>query len=165
MNVFDYAMQMEKDGEAYYREIAESTSNEGLKAIVIYLAEEEVKHYNIFRMMKDGKGDSLPPSNLLAQVKNIFSEMRAKGDKYNFEAKQVEYYRKALETENTSEAFYREKAGETTAIHEKALLNAIADEEKRHGKILEGIIDFIQEPESWLENAEWGQTGFMGLEN
>jgi len=157
MNVFDYAMQMEKEGEAYYRELADSTDNTGLKAVLKFLADEEVNHYNIFKMMKEGKGDSLPPSNLLADVQNIFSEMKAKGDNYDFKAKQVEYYKKALETEKKSEAFYREKAGETTAIHERKLLNAIADEENQHGVILEGIIDFIQEPETWLENAEWGQ--------
>lgn len=165
MNVFDYAMQMEKDGEAYYREIANSTSNDGLKAIVTHLADEEVKHYNIFKMMKEGKSDSLPPSNILVDVKNIFVSMKAKGDKYNFEAKQIDYYAKALETEKKSEAFYREKAGETTVVHEKSLLIAIADEEKRHGEILEGIIEFIKEPETWLENAEWGQIGFKGLES
>ncbi len=165
MNVFDYAMQMEKDGEAYYREIADSTSNTGLKAVLKYLADEEVKHYNIFKRMKEGKGYSLPPSNLLVDVQNIFREMKAEGDNYDFDARQVEYYKKALDIERKSEAFYREKAGETKAVHERKLLNAIADEEKRHGIILEGIIDFVREPETWLENAEWGKMGFIGFEN
>lgn len=160
MNVFDYAMQMEKDGEAYYREIAELTSNAGLKTVLIFMADEEVKHYHIFSRMKEGKGDSLPPSNLMENVQNIFSEMKTKGDNYDFDAKQVEYYQKALETEHKSEAFYREKAVETTAVHERKLLIAIADEEKRHGVVLESIIDFIKEPETWLENAEWGQILF-----
>ncbi|MBC8555809.1 MAG: ferritin family protein [Candidatus Brocadiales bacterium] len=159
MNVFDYAMQMEKDGEKYYRELANSTVNSGLKTVLTFLADEEVIHFNIFQNMKDGKGMSLPFSNLLTNVKNVFIEMREKGDNYDFDAKQVEYYKKALETENKSEAFYRESADETTAIHERKLLNAIADEEKRHAGVLEGIIDFIQEPETWLENAEWSQIG------
>ncbi|MFH1613968.1 MAG: ferritin family protein [Planctomycetota bacterium] len=44
VDIFDYALQMEKDGESFYREIAQKTSNKGLQAILTMLADEEVKH-------------------------------------------------------------------------------------------------------------------------
>ncbi len=31
MNIFEYAMQMEKDGEAYYRQLVQKVDNKGLK--------------------------------------------------------------------------------------------------------------------------------------
>jgi rubrerythrin len=157
MNVFEYAMQMEKDGEAYYRDLAKKTENAGLKSVLKYLADEEVKHYIHFQKMKDGAENSLPPSNFIDEVKNIFVKMKDDGDNYDFGDDQVPFYKKAIETEKKAEAFYREKAGETRVIHERALLNSIADEEKIHATVLEGIVDFIQEPIVWLENAEWGQ--------
>lgn len=155
MNVFDFAMNMEQDGETYYRELAQSTDNKGLATILTFLAKEEALHYNIFKGMKERKGESLPSTNLLDNVKNVFIEMKEKGDNFTFEAKQIEYYRKAQELERKSEDFYREKAEETTSIHERKLLNSIADEEKRHFFVLEEIIDFLRRPQEWLENAEW----------
>ncbi len=157
MNVFEYAMQMEKDGEAYYRDLATKTDNAGLKSVLNYLADEEVKHYNHFKMMMNEADNSLPPSNFIDEVKNIFVTMKEKGDNLEFGDDQIPFYKKAIETEKEAEAFYREKAKETKAIHERALLNSIADEEKIHATVLEGIVDFIQEPIVWLENAEWGQ--------
>lgn len=158
MNVFDYAMKMEQDGEAYYREgakEAEGNGNKGLATILNFLADEEVKHYNIFKAMKEGKRDSLPPSNLMRDVKNIFEEMKESGDTFNFDAKQVDYYEKAKVVEKESEDFYREKAAETTAVHEKDNLLKIADEEARHYRLLDSIKEFVQRPERWLEDAEW----------
>ncbi|MHC4941878.1 MAG: hypothetical protein ACYTG7_02555 [Planctomycetota bacterium] len=49
MNIFQYVQQMEKDGEAFYRGIAENTKDKGLKTILIGLAEDEVKHFNSFK--------------------------------------------------------------------------------------------------------------------
>jgi len=47
MNIFEYAMQMEKDGEDYYRQLAQQTVNKGMRTILAMLADEEVKHYNV----------------------------------------------------------------------------------------------------------------------
>jgi len=162
MNVFDFAMQMEKDGEAYYRELAESTDNTGLKAILKFLADEEVKHYIIFKKLKEGKQDSLPASNILNDIQNVFVEMKEKGDNYDFDAAQVDFYKKAWDTEKKSEIFYREKAEETNVVHEKKLLIKVAEEEKCHAEIIEGIIEFIKEPNSWMENAEWRRMSDLG---
>ncbi len=51
MNVYEYAMKVEKEGEAYYREMAAAANNAGLKRIFTMLADEEVKHYNVFKNM------------------------------------------------------------------------------------------------------------------
>jgi rubrerythrin len=38
MDIFEYAMQMEKDGEQYYRALVEQTENKGLRTIFTELA-------------------------------------------------------------------------------------------------------------------------------
>ena len=155
MNVFEYAMKMEQDGEAYYRELAASADNKGLATILNFLADEEMQHYKIFQKMKDGKGSSLPATTLLDNISNIFSAMKDEGEIFEFEKQQTEHYRKAQQLEKKSEEFYLKQAEETTSVHERKLLVQIANEENRHFHILEGIIEFIQRPQQWLENAEW----------
>ena len=51
MNVYEYAMKVEKDGERYYRDLASKTDEPGLKSILNMLADEEVKHYVVFDKM------------------------------------------------------------------------------------------------------------------
>ena len=47
MNIYKYAMKMEKDSENYYRELANKTGDLGLQNILKMLANDEVKHYHI----------------------------------------------------------------------------------------------------------------------
>ena len=51
MNVFEHAMKMEQDGRAFYLEHAGKTSNAALKRVLEELADDELKHYNIFKAM------------------------------------------------------------------------------------------------------------------
>lgn len=158
MNVFEYAMKMEKDGEAFYRELAGKTQNTGLKNILTMIADEEVKHYNIFKAMKEGTqgAESIPASDVVKNSKNIFQQMKDSGEKFPEEGDSKAQYEKAKQIEEEAAAFYTEKAGETTAVHEKDLLLQIAEEEMRHARLFQEFIDFVTAPDRWLEDAEFG---------
>jgi len=71
MNVFEFAMQMEKDGEAFYREIAQKTKNAGLQKIFNTLADEEVVHYNTFKKLYENTPTEVVESNILDKAKNM----------------------------------------------------------------------------------------------
>ena len=154
MDIFEFAMQMEKDGESYYREIALGVDNAGIKKIMGMLADEEVKHYEILAEMKR-RTPEIGKTEILSDVKNIFAAMKDSGEDIGTNLGQVELYQKAQELEKKSEDFYREKIAEVESEAQKDLLNKIADEEKRHFMILENIIQFVSKPFSYLEDAEF----------
>ncbi len=158
MNIFDFAMQMEKDGENYYRELAGKSSNKGVTSILNMLADEEVKHYELMKKMKT-HNPSLGETPIMKNVKNVFSEMKNSGEKFDFESSQKDLYLKAQELEKKSEDFYREKAAEVGEKPKKDVLLKIAEEEKKHYHILENIIEFITKPETYLEDAEFSNLG------
>ncbi|UCD95707.1 MAG: ferritin, partial [Candidatus Zixiibacteriota bacterium] len=54
MNVFDFAMQMEEDGKAFYEKMASQAGNSVMKDVLLGLAKDEEKHYEIFRRFRDG---------------------------------------------------------------------------------------------------------------
>jgi rubrerythrin len=153
MDIYEYAMQMEKDGENYYRELARKTANAGLKNILTVLADAEVKHYNVFRSMRKNEGIPDTDTKILSNVKNIFIRMTEE-EQTGVDSSQSELYRKAQEIEKKTRDFYLEKADEVKAS-QKAIFIKIAGEEKKHYLILENIIDFVSRPETWLENPEW----------
>ena len=47
MNIYKYAMKMEKDSENYYRELVDKTEDVGLQNILKMLVNDEVKHYHL----------------------------------------------------------------------------------------------------------------------
>ena len=154
MDIFEYALKMEKDGETFYREIAADINNKGLQAILTMLAEEEVKHYHAIESMKQDKYQ-MAQTSILDDARNIFVEMKEQNQEFEPDLKQVTLYEKAKEIEKKSQQFYNEKAQQADLDVQKELFERLAKEEEKHYFLLENIIKFVSRPKLWLENAEW----------
>ncbi len=154
MNIFEFAMQMEKDGEDYYRQLASAADNSGLKTILAMMADEEVKHYSYLDKMQTEQ-PQIEEVTILADCKNIFALMKDSSETVSSQADQVELYKKAQEVEKENETFYREKANEVEQDYHKESFLLLAEEEKKHYFLLENIIDFVSRSQEWLENAEF----------
>lgn len=155
MNVYEYAMKVEKEGEAYYREMAINANNPGLKRIFTMLADEEVKHYNVFKNMMKKEDIDLDKLNLLTDTKTIFATLNEEKENVNFNKEQIQFYKDAIEREKNSHNFYVEKAKELESEKEKKIFLQIANEEIKHRKVLEEIVIFLEEPADWVASAEF----------
>ncbi|MBE0535173.1 MAG: ferritin family protein [Phycisphaerae bacterium] len=154
MNIFEYAMQMEKDGEEFYRDLARNVQNTGVKYILTMLADEEVNHFNILQniaQVQPEAGDTA----ILDRAKNVFREMKETGQTLHADESQIELYKEAQTIEQRSIDFYSEKARSVEDTLQKQFLQKLAAEEKKHYFLLENIIDFVSRPTTWLENAEF----------
>lgn len=159
MNIYQFAMQMEKDGENYYRLLAKESTVPGLARIFLMLADEEVKHYNVIeRLSRKESNPPLVAARILENVKNVFVTMQvAKEDLRIDTTKAASEYRKACAIEEMSQKFYLEKAGLVEDGYERQIFLRLAKEEGNHLRIMENIVEFVSRPEpgNWLENAEW----------
>ena len=155
MNILEFAKKMEKDGEAYYRNLAEITRETGVKTILNNLANAELNHYEtLVKLQQDGIAVLLG-SHILDRAKNIFQEIKIKELDPSFYLPQIDVYQKALEIEKQSMEFYRQKAELTETQAQKKIFLAIAEEEKQHYFLIDNILGYMQQPYRWLENAEW----------
>ena len=154
MNIFEYAMQMEKDGENFYRDLIQKTSNIGIKTILTMLADDEVKHYNTISRMRTAK-PQMARTTILDDAKNIFIQLRKSDEEFDVDLGQVELYKKAQDIETASRNFYLEKANQVEKQYQKQLFLRLAEEEKKHYFLLDNIIEFVSRPQYWLENAEF----------
>jgi len=154
VNILEYAMQMEKDGEEYYRQLARQTTNKGLQTILTMLADEEVKHYKTIKRMKSAES-AMRETTILTDAKNIFVQIKESGESSDFDINQIELYKKAQDIEKKSQDFYIEKADEVKEEHQKGLLLKLAEEEKKHYFLLDNIIELVSRPKTWLEDAEF----------
>ena len=156
MNVYEYAMKVEKDGEKYYRDLAAKTNNAGVKSILTMLAEEEVKHYVVFdKMNKNQIIPTQPNVDIFKHTKNIFEKMQKENALPSFSQDQIEFYKSALRSEENSYKFYTEKALMIEEGEQKKAFLRIAEEEKAHYVLLENLVEYVSAPESWVESAEF----------
>ena len=154
MNIIDYALQMEKDGEAYYRELAAKAGNVGIKQVFDILADAEAEHYETFMQMKEDHPVTRKGNDHISRIKNLFTEMKSQSDQ-DANSEQIAAYTKARDVERKSQETYQQKAEEISDPEQKSLCLQIADEEGKHYVILDNLIEFLQHPDTWVEDAEW----------
>jgi rubrerythrin len=158
MDIFEYAMKMELDGKNFYEEHAAKTDAEELKKILLELAGDEQKHYQLFKAMRDGlpaEYDEASKTEILNATKNVFETFKESHQDFSFPPEARDIWLKAREIEKKSEEFYRQKAEETQDEKQKHILGKIAEEEHRHWVAIENVIQFMERPRTWLEDAEW----------
>jgi rubrerythrin len=164
MNVFEYAMKMEEDGREYYESRAAATKNPALKRIWEQLAADEIKHYEIFRRFRDGEVPkaaemSAAGTTILEGTKTIFEESAQKEDLQVFAGDELAAWEKAKQMEVETEDFYRKHAKEEANSEVSKSLSLLADEERKHVHLIEHVIEFINQPKQWLDDAEWSNLG------
>lgn len=160
MDVFEFAMKMEKDGQAFYEKMAGEAENAVLKEILTNLAQDEVKHYNLFKKFRDGDDSAVADmessgSKAMENAKNVFQKLAADKAPEGFSQDIMSAWKEAQEVEKKSEDFYRVKAAEESNEGIKKTIIKIADEEHKHWLLIENVINFLNRPKQWLEDAEW----------
>jgi rubrerythrin len=160
MQILDYAMQMELDGEKYYRELATTCPDSGIRGILERMADAEVKHYETLKQMKDAGTSDMPVDIVRPEAKNLFATMMESGEAFDFNASELGLYEKARDVEFKARDFYLEHGEEVVSDSGKALFKRLADEEGLHADIIASLIDFVgrAEPGNWVEAAEWYTT-------
>jgi rubrerythrin len=160
MNIFDFAMKMEEDGKAFYEKMASQAGNSVIKDILLGLARDEEKHYEIFRRFRDGDLTGIEEmrtqrTKIMDEASNIFQQIASSKRELSFGADVRSTWVEAQQIEKKSEDFYREKAAEETKEGVRDTLNLIADEEHKHWVLIEHVLQFLERPKQWLEDAEW----------
>ena len=167
MDIYEFAMQMELDGKAFYEKLAGQTKDEPLRQVLIMLAEEEQKHYDIFKALKAGKGPAaLTGENIhtrtLNTVKNIFIDLSNNTEHPSFTQSERSIWAEALKIEERSEQFYREKAAQEPDAQKKNLLTLIANEERNHIYLIDSVLTYMKFPDTFSDTAQF--KDFQSLE-
>ena len=158
MNLYDYAIQMSRDGEDFFRTLTKQVKNPGLRKILIILANDQATHRRDFAKKKKAEGMSLVEAGSLAGAVNPFAARLKKlgsGEKMDEHLPPAELYRRGQALDRECEEFYRKKAARVKDPRLKQAFLTVAEEQRKHYFALEHLINFILEPHQALENAEW----------
>ena len=155
MNMFDFAIKMEKDVEQLYSDLAAKAATEGVKKIFTMLAEDEKKHLQAIEILKRKNEGKQLDDAFIPEATLIFEEMRNNIEEIELSKDQLDDYKLALDIEKKGFAFFKEQFGKSDSKETKALFKCIANQELYHVKTIENLIDMLERPRWWVENAEF----------
>ena len=156
MNNWKFAIDMELDGEKYYKEQANINKDNGLNVVCLMLAQDEKKHAQILTDKMNEKSFQLIESETLSKAKNIFKGMGDIKSEDKEIPSQLDFYRSATEKEKQSIDLYKEYLSKATENTEKELFQYLIKQEEKHYEVLDNIASLLIKPEEWVENAEFG---------
>lgn len=154
MDIFEFAIQMEREGLEYYQQLASEATHTGIKNILKMLAEDEIKHQQAIEKIRD-TSSVMAETRILDNAKNVFRQMKDFGGVIDFSGDEEQLYRHAMDLELKSRSFYQDKADQVRTQEQKDLLLKLAKEEDKHYQIMSNLVDFVQAPKTWLADAEF----------
>jgi len=155
MNAYQYALKVEKEGEKYYRELAERSTYSGLKMVFNILANEEVKHYKVIQDMMNDPSIDASKLDIILDTKTIYETLSIESDSVNFNNDEIKFYEEAIKREDGAQKFYLDKANELESENEKQIFLQLAEEEGKHTVVLQNILDFLQGQKNLVTAAEF----------
>ncbi|MFO7578503.1 MAG: ferritin family protein [Pelovirga sp.] len=160
MQVYDYAMELEQNGVEFYEKLSRAVEHDGVRKIFLWLAEDERKHYEIFRQLKARETpEKMADSRVLEEARDLFDRVLIDERSRSDLTTNLEAYRLAMSAEQESIDLYRRALEEQDDPVVKQVLNRILVEERKHFNVLENIYDFVNKPN---QSLVWGE--FSNLE-
>lgn len=157
MTSLEFAINLENEGEKYYRKQAELNKDNYLKVVFELLAKDEKKHAEKLRNKLEHKVNDLKDSSALNEVDDIFTGLNDFFTNLNDESqKQLKVYEEALGIEKQSIELYEKLLRETQDYEEKSLFTYLIEQEKEHYQLFFNVLAFLNRPNEWVEDAEFG---------
>ncbi|MBN2071184.1 MAG: ferritin family protein [Candidatus Krumholzibacteriota bacterium] len=142
--VFEMGMDIEKNGEAYYKKAAELAKDPKVKKVFEYLAKEEKSHWEIFKKLRDTLGgDSATPTVMDPEgVNNLYLEALVKSRLFSNEKEAEQVAEKAADAidalnaalifEKDTILFFSTMKSMTRADLGSEKINLLIAEEQKH---------------------------------
>jgi rubrerythrin len=156
MNTIEFAIQMEQDGEAYYRKQAELNKDNSLRPVCEMLANDEYHHRQILLSRSRLKSYELTDSDTLISAKNIFSGIEDLGSELKQIPSQLDFYRFASEKEQQSIDLYSDLLSKAENQQDIELFKYLIGQEKQHFEVLDNLATLLRHAEEWVESPEFG---------
>ena len=141
--IYALAVQIERNGEAFYRDAVTKVSNPALKALFGYLADEEVNHIETFSRKKDALGSTQDRAGLdesgTAILQGLLGDQAFSLKEMDLSSikKQEDLIAAAVEFEKDTILFYDMISAFIEDPQTLARIREIVEEENRHIALLE----------------------------
>ncbi len=156
MDLLQFAIDMELDGEHYYREQAARNGGNPLRVVFEALAADEARHAQVLTGKRDGQPYTLEPRTQ-GEPHSPFTGAADYAASVREQPDQPELYHTAISMEDKSIALYADLSAQAGDAQTKALFDYLIGEETAHKALLDEIYHHVNRPHEWVESAEFGK--------
>lgn len=157
------AIELEKDGEKFFREAANKTENKLGKKMFQSLAEDELKHLETFQHMFDTMTGTDAWRSIAEEIGRlgkvpVFEEVSKKSPVKD-STSEVEGLRLAMEIEKKAIEFFSEaieQADDPVAVE---IFERIRGQEEYHYGLIQAQYDYVAKTGFWFDVAEFRMDG------
>jgi len=156
------AIQLEKDGRAFFEEAAQKTENALGKKMFETLAKDEIEHLHTFQRIfgtitEEGNWEELARKRPKIGKVPVFEGKRDEQKAVN--PGELDALRKAMNIEKEAIDFFRKAAEETEDPIAKQIFTRIRGEEEYHYDYLQAQHDALSHSGLWYDIAEFRMDG------
>lgn len=155
------AIQMEIDGKEYYLKVSQQSGNELGKKLLKTLAAEEDIHrqqfeqiYNTIRQEKAWPKTDFQPDggrNLRTILARATEQI---GPKEMVSSTELDAIKTAMDMENKTYDFYRQRERAATHAAERDFYSTLAAVEQEHHLVLLDYYEYLKDPAAWFVEKE-----------
>ncbi|MDO9309186.1 MAG: ferritin family protein [Deltaproteobacteria bacterium] len=160
MNIVECAIKMEEEARIHYEKLAETTSDEELKRLFKLLAASEQEHHAALIKLKEGLAAEKDDFSVFSEGVCVFRPLIDTTNLRKELENDSDAYLHVVKEEEESISLYDKLAEETTDEAVRRVVTRLAEEERRHLKVIENIYSFMEAPKTYLE---WGEFGHREL--
>jgi len=162
MEMIKTAIQMEKDGKAFYTKAAAQTSSPVGSLVFMSLAEDEDRHLAVFSKIFESHVSSEEWDLLVASANKyatqpVFPNDPDKASGASPDTDDVDAIQLAMTAEKEAIEYYMAIKKTTDDEDVRKALDMIIDQERNHFLILEGEFEYLSTSGSWHEFTPLGQ--------
>jgi rubrerythrin len=150
------AIQMEKDGHAFYTKAAEQTKSDLGRTVFESLAADELVHLETFQKIFQGKIDSVE-WNTLVQSNNkytnltIFPKDLKTTEGADPNSDELDALRMGMDSEKEAIDYYTTVVNDTSDAEVKEILTEIINQEKNHYRLLQQEFTHLSSTGLWYD--------------
>ena len=163
LQAIETAVQIEKDGLAFYTQAARQTGDPSGKRMFETLAADEAAHLNLFETLRESllkEGPWLSPEQVAAISPKRFAcppifPAGDEGKVAKVAERQLAALRRGMQAEEQSIAFYSGQREQTDDPDCKAMYAYLVEQEEGHRTILQGEYDHLTGTGFWFDVREF----------
>ena len=163
LKAIETAIQIEKDGLAFYTEAAKQTDDPNGKKMFRSLAQDEAAHLRLFEDARQAlleRGKWLSPEQVAAISPGEFDRppIFPTGDEIKateIPERELVALRRGIEAEEASIAFYSEQISKIEDPDGRAMYAYLIEQEESHRTILQGEYDYLTHTGFWFDIQEF----------
>lgn len=154
MHPLDFAMEMELEGKEFYLKQAEVLAQTPLQQLFIALAEDEERHYQFVKQLRESGLYDFEPSTILTKADSIFAEPFPEDGPPP--GSYLDIYQLAIDFEEKAIELYTDLANKAENKREREVFLKLVHEEETHRTILWKLRELLQRPEEWYPYLDLG---------